>query len=299
MFVPEVPDRATFQGGVFTRSQAYAVGHSRRQVRRWLQLGHWKVVAGAAVAPADLVVGPEQLGFAAVLSWPGAVVSHQCAGALHGFPVDPGRIGTAVVAPSRGAGAVGLRAHRVPLRPDEVVWRAGLPLTERRRTAADLLACLPWDECRDLYAWLATRRVVTSEHLGTWSRDWAGRPGARQLRRLALSARTGSLSAAEDLLHDVLREMRLTGWVANTPVTVAGQVIAVVDVLVAECRLAIQVDGWRAHGGRVAFQRDRSQQNALMAAGYLVLRFTWDDLTQRRAQVMSVIRESLGWRRGL
>jgi hypothetical protein len=102
---PRVPERATFQGGVFTRAQAYDAGHSRRQVRRWLEVGRWKVVAGAAVASADLRVGPGQLGFAAVLSWPGAVVSHQCAGALHGFPIEPRGLGTAIVEPQRGSAA--------------------------------------------------------------------------------------------------------------------------------------------------------------------------------------------------
>jgi very-short-patch-repair endonuclease len=284
---------------VFTRAQAYAAGHSRRQVRRWLEVGRWKVVAGAAVASADLPVGPEQLGFAAVLSWPGAVVSHECAGALHGFPIQPGELGTAIVEPQRGCAAAGLRAHRVRLAPKEIVWRAGLPLTDRRRTASDLLASLAWDECRDLYAWLATRRIVTSDHIESWAHSRTGRPGARQLRRLAVLARSGSLSAGEDRLHELLRQIGLTGWMPNAPIRVGGRVIAVADVLVPECRLVLQVDGWRAHGGWGAFQRDRSQQNALVAAGYLVLRFTWDDLTRGRANVMRVITETLERRRTL
>jgi very-short-patch-repair endonuclease len=290
---PKVPERAIFQGGVFTRPQAYDAGHTRRQVRRWLEVGRWKVVAGAAVAPGHLGVGAEQLGFAAVLSWPGAVVSHHCAGALHGFPIDPGGFGTAIVEPQRGSAAAGLRAYRVRLSPDEIVWRAGMPLTDRRRTASDLLASLAWNEARDLYAWLATRRIVTSDHVEAWAQSWAGRPGAPQLRRLAVLAKAGSFSAGEDQLHEVLHEMRVTGWTANAPIVVGGRVVAVVDVLVPEYRLVMQVDGWRAHGGRAAFQRDRSQQNALVAAGYHVLRFTWDDLTQRRAHVMSVVRNAL------
>ncbi|MDR0592427.1 MAG: endonuclease domain-containing protein, partial [Bifidobacteriaceae bacterium] len=42
-----------------------------------------------------------------------------------------------------------------------------------------------------------------------------------------------------------------------------------------------EVDGWAAHGSRPAFQRDRIRQNALINAGYRILRFTWDDIANR------------------
>jgi very-short-patch-repair endonuclease len=296
VYEPQPPPEAVFQRGVFTRAQAYAAGSSVRQVRRWLEVGHWKVVAGAAVGPASLSVGPEQLGWAAVLTWPGAVVSHACAGALHGFPVPTPRTGTAIVSPERGLTARGLRGFRVPLSADDVVLRAGLPLTDRRRTAVDLLATLGWDECRDLSAWLVTRRVISPEGLRRAVTMWSGRPGVQQLRRLAKISSRGSLSAGEDLLHDVLRHMGLSGWTANVPIMVGGQVIAVVDVLFETPRIVIQVDGWHAHGTRASFQRDRTQQNLLVAAGYTVLRFTWHDLTKGRREVARVISTALSER---
>jgi very-short-patch-repair endonuclease len=74
---------------------------------------------------------------------------------------------------------------------------------------------------------------------------------------------------------------------------VGGRVLAVVDVLFAAQRLVIEVDGWRTHGTRAAFQRDRATQNALVGAGYLVLRFTWTDLTQRPEHVVRTIRDAL------
>ena len=38
--------------------------------------------------------------------------------------------------------------------------------------------------------------------------------------------------------------------------------------------LIVETDGWRDHGTRVAFERDRAKDAALVAAGYVVLRFT-------------------------
>jgi very-short-patch-repair endonuclease len=70
-------------------------------------------------------------------------------------------------------------------------------------------------------------------------------------------------------------------------------VIAVVDVLFARERVVIEVDGYATHSDRQAFQRDRSRQNQLVAAGYTVLRFTWRDVAERPQHVVSTIRAAL------
>ena len=69
--------------------------------------------------------------------------------------------------------------------------------------------------------------------------------------------------------------------------------VATVDLLFAEARVAVEVDGWSGHNGRDAFERDRRRQNALVNAGYTVLRFTWRDLTTREEQVVQQIRTAL------
>ena len=70
-------------------------------------------------------------------------------------------------------------------------------------------------------------------------------------------------------------------------------VIGVVDVLFVRAKLVIEVDGWRAHKDKHAFLNDRRRQNRLVTAGYTVLRFTWDDLTQRRPSVLAQICRAL------
>jgi very-short-patch-repair endonuclease len=39
--------------------------------------------------------------------------------------------------------------------------------------------------------------------------------------------------------------------------------------------LIVETDGWRTHGHRRAFERDRARDAALQAHGYTVVRFTW------------------------
>jgi hypothetical protein len=48
------------------------------------------------------------------------------------------------------------------------------------------------------------------------------------------------------------------------------------------------------HSGADRFRADRRRQNALVLAGWTVLRFTWDDLVHRPAHVLTEIREALG-----
>jgi very-short-patch-repair endonuclease len=40
-------------------------------------------------------------------------------------------------------------------------------------------------------------------------------------------------------------------------------------------RAVVEIDGWRYHGTRQAFERDRRKDAALQAAGYRVIRITW------------------------
>ena len=57
--------------------------------------------------------------------------------------------------------------------------------------------------------------------------------------------------------------------------------------------MAIEVDGYEHHSSPEAFQRDRTRQNRLVALGWTVLRFTWDDVVKRPAMVAQTIRDAV------
>jgi len=57
--------------------------------------------------------------------------------------------------------------------------------------------------------------------------------------------------------------------------------------------VAVEVDGWAWHHDAARFQRDRVRQNVLVNDGWVVLRFTWHDLTARPAAAVAQIRQSL------
>jgi very-short-patch-repair endonuclease len=57
--------------------------------------------------------------------------------------------------------------------------------------------------------------------------------------------------------------------------------------------VAIELDGFAFHSDRSVFEDDRARANELVAMGWTVLRFTWDQVVHRPAWVVSVIRRVL------
>ena len=52
------------------------------------------------------------------------------------------------------------------------------------------------------------------------------------------------------------------------------------DFVCDELKLIVEVDGYDAHKGRVAFREDRRATAATSRRGYVTLRFTWEDVQE-------------------
>ncbi len=57
--------------------------------------------------------------------------------------------------------------------------------------------------------------------------------------------------------------------------------------------LVIEVDGRIGHIGHLDRAKDRQRDNDLMAAGWRVIRITWDDLVVREAWVVETLTKAL------
>jgi hypothetical protein len=83
------------------------------------------------------------------------------------------------------------------------------------------------------------------------------------------------------------------GWLGGEP---PGDVVRIeywIDVAFVARRLAVEVDGWAWHSNVDRFTYDRRRQNALILAGWTVLRFTWHDLTSRPQTVIVQIKAAV------
>lgn len=121
--------------------------------------------------------------------------------------------------------------------------------------------------------------------------EQSGRGGNRQLRLLLPQLTDGAAAESERLAHRLLRAHGISGWVPNLNVVVGGRRFKL-DIAFAQQRLAIEIDGFDYHR-RDRFQQDRTRQNALINAGWTVLRFTWSDLTERQDYVIATILQLL------
>lgn len=110
--------------------------------------------------------------------------------------------------------------------------------------------------------------------------------GHPERMRVLRSLAANPWSPAERRLHALLGGV--SGWVANRRLRIDG-ITVVPDVLFEASRLVVEVDGYQVHGGPAAFQRDRDRQNLLVGHGYVVLRLTWWDLTDRPEHCLRLI----------
>jgi very-short-patch-repair endonuclease len=95
-------------------------------------------------------------------------------------------------------------------------------------------------------------------------------------------------SELEARLLALCRRHRLPRPTVNVRV---GSFIA--DFLWPEHRLVVELDGYRAHSGRSAFESDRARDIELKLLGYEVIRFTWRQLTSEPASVAHTLRRLL------
>ena len=122
------------------------------------------------------------------------------------------------------------------------------------------------------------------------------RRGHTDRRRVLLDSRDEPWSAAERLAQRIYRGAGITDWVANLETVLRGATYYL-DIGFREERLASEIDG-RLHETDVdVFETDRTRQNALVLAGWMVLRFTWYLLTQEPEYVIATTREALAIRR--
>lgn len=287
-----VAELAAKQHAVVGRDQILSCGMSpatlKRRVsdRRFVPLlrGVY-VMAGAPPSWRQRLLG------ACIAAGPAAAASHRAAGRLWGLL--QGEQPLEVTVPLRRAPRIRhVAVHRsTDLTPQHVTRRRGIPVTNPVRTIVDLghvLGPAEVEEALDrglvgkLFTVLVVEQVL--DQLGR-----SGRSGCGVLRSVLDDRALG------DRRPDGLLEPRMARLLRDAQLPPAafqhvvhdpdGRPIGRVDFAYPEVRLAIEVDGWAAHGSRQAFQDDRARQNRLTGAGWTVLRFTWHDVVRRPALV--------------
>jgi hypothetical protein len=173
----------------------------------------------------------------------------------------------------RLTGATVCRIRRVDRR-DATAWR-GVPVTNLPRTLVDLAAILdPPDLAR------AFHEAVVKHHLKPDSvervlqrrHNW---PGARTLRRVLGGDEPVSLSRLESLFIATVRRARLP--LPETNRLTDGHYV---DCRWPEQRLTVELDSYKAHDTRHAWEQDRDRERQARARGDEFRRYTWRDVVE-------------------
>lgn len=272
---------ASRQHGLVTRQQALECGAPRAGIEWKLDQGQWLIVRPAVCALAGAPVTWEQAVLAACLAGgPAAFASHHTALRLWGLDERIDQDGIHVTSPpGRRIRLDGIVAHRTTLlAPLDVSRRTGVPCTTAARAIVEVSGTLGSAATGKLLDLAIRRHRGELEAVRACVARLAG-PGRRRLTviRHVLGERLPGWDPGDsDLEVRVLRALHRAGFappVQQHPVHIDGRRRRI-DLAYPDLKIAIELDGWDAHGVRSAFDADRARRNELTILGWRVVQFT-------------------------
>jgi very-short-patch-repair endonuclease len=261
---PDVEGVVDRQSGVVSRGQLLRLGVPLEAIRHrvksgWLvaihrgvyALGRAELSARGRIVAGLLAAGPT------------AVASHLTAAFLYELIATlPDPIEVTVLGRARRSRPT-LTIHETT-RPIHPHRRQGIPLTEPLRTLDDLAATQPRKEVERITQQALAQRLIRPDEL----------PRGHDATR----------SDLENRMLALIRDAGLPEPLVNHRV---GPYL--VDFAWPEQRVIVETDGYATHGHRAAFERDRARDAALHAAGYVVLRFTYRQITRTPLTVIAAL----------
>jgi hypothetical protein len=295
-----VAELAEQQHGVVARRQLIDLGLGEDAIDRRLRLGRLHRLHSGVYAVGHQVVSREGRWLVAVLaSGPDATLSHRSAAALWSIR-RPGAGATETTAPSKGRSRAGIRRHSVALPTDEVTVFRGIPTTTVPRTLFDLAAIVPVGVVERAMREVEVKRLYDPLSLEDLLARYPGRRGARAVRACLRRRRDlpGGITRheLEERFVAFLDRFGLPRPRLNAHVRVRDRYYEI-DCFWPQVPLALELDGFEAHGTRPAFEKDRERDRVLQVAGYRTTRVTWRQLRDEPEAIAADLRELVSSRR--
>ncbi len=170
----------------------------------------------------------------------------------------------------------------VDLGPDDVDGDRTSP----DRTLVDCLRTLAFAEALAV-ADSALREGYPPARLHSLARDLRG-PGAARARRVAAVADGRAANPFESALRAICLEV--PGVDVVPQVTIRDpHLLGRPDLTDQRLKVVLEADSFEWHGDRAALHRDANRYNALVAAGWVVLRFSWEEVMFHPERVRAVL----------
>jgi hypothetical protein len=278
---------ASSNHGVVTRTQLLAAGVSDDEIKHRLRtgalirehpgvyrVGHRAPSAGARYLAAVRACGK------------GAVLSGRAAGYLLGLlkasPPPP-----EVTAPTqrRVAGVRARRSRR--MHAVQTTWR-GVPVTTVAQTLVDLAAELTEDDLARACHEAGVRHHTTPAQVEAVLARHPRAPGARKLRRILRGNVRVTLSKLERRFLALLHDAGLPLPMTNRP---SGR--RRVDCRWPEHCLTVELDSYRYHHSRHAWEQDRRREREARARGDEFRRYSYGDVFEDPGFMLAELRQLL------
>ena len=291
---PDVLRLLQDQGGIARRKDVRAAGLSRRGLTRLLADGDLRPlprdVVTVRVAPStDEAVRAAVIGLRATASHASAALACGIELVQRGRPVE------LTVARDRSrASWPGAVVHRADLPSDDVEERDGLRLTTPLRTVLDLARSLSLEEAVAAADSALRQGLVTVDDLQAAAQALPAARGRARVSRVVSLIDPCSGSVLESVCRVLFVLAGLPTALTQYRVRGAdGRLLGRVDFAWPEHRLVVETDGFAFHADRRSSRDDRRRTNALVLAGWRVLRFSWEDVVHEPDHVVQVVRKAL------
>lgn len=294
------------QAGAFSWSQARACGLGKATIGRRIRSDRWvRRYPGVYVIAGTPRTREQELWVAVVAVGPGSVVSHESAALLHGAQ-NLRQSPITLTAPHGSHHRLdGMFVHQI----DDVARRhrtsvCGIPVVSAARAVVDVASRLRPGRlgavADDLVAARATSWAAIGAVFGDVVRP--GKPGMATMAAL-LDQRCGSdvptESALERALLSALEAGGLPAPRRQMPLPGLGPRPGLVDAAYTDARIVIEADGRRYHQRLADMRRDRERDARVVKAGWVPLRFVYEQVLEDPASVCADVAEARAVRLGM
>jgi predicted transcriptional regulator of viral defense system/very-short-patch-repair endonuclease len=270
----EMARLATRAHGVVTRSELVRGGLTPEQIRQRTIRGALIVVHRGVYRVGHRAPSVEAHYLAAVLACgEGALLSGRAAAHLWGLLKGPAPA-PEVTAPTERR-VKGVETHRARRAKRETTTWRGIPVTTPARTLVDLAAVSDETQLARACHEAGVRHRTTPKQVEAVLARCTNAPGAGRLGAVLRGDVHVTLSKLESRFLDCLRAAGLPLPVTNRP---AGG--RRVDCRWSEQRLTVELDSYRYHHTRHAWEQDRRREREAFARGDEFRRYTYADVTE-------------------
>lgn len=280
---------ADLQQGCVARRQLLARGVTPDQITRRIRDGRLRPIHRGVYLVGHRVLPPYAKEAAAILALPDGTISHRSAARLHRILPWPPSAGIWVTTRRGDSSRPGLIVKQAHLDPRDRTRVHQIPTTTAARAILECAAVLPADEDDRLEQMCAEAHALNVAKLPDLRDQVERNPGKRGVGRLSrlLGRHEGPSRTKRELERRLLRLVRDSDLPApETNVFVASREV---DMLWREEMVVVEADSYTFHSHSRPWARDVGATNELQLQGYVVLRFTWFDVTTRPHWVIAKV----------